>query len=474
MIRKVIISIFVSLFCVININAQLSKAKEYYKKGNYESALPLFKKEYKKNNKNKKNGSINHWIGVCLYKLGKYDESIQYFEYAMSRKVIESPHYIAKIYSNKYQFDDALKMYDVYQNMLIESNKKIAKGVREEIRYAKLAKSMLDHVEDIVVLDSISVEKNKFFEYYMLSSETGNFVAQYDLPVSIEHATLGFKDQSNSRLLWAMPDENGKMKLCESVKLIDGNWDKPKFIGKKILGNENQNYPFLMQDGVTLYFASNDENSLGGYDIYFTRKDEETGEFLKSQNIGMPYNSSSNDYLLVLDDVTGLGWWATERNNIEGKVTIYVFKRNIIRKNHRIDEINLTRFAKMCDYKSTWRNNDYQSEVDKINTMRNLIEDYNLQKDFIFIIKKGLVYHSFIDFKSKDAVQEMKQLLTFYKDREQLKLRLNDLRLKWTKSSAMENFDKEILDVENELNKLNEIIFKTENWVRKEEQRLLK
>lgn len=36
-------------------------------------------------------------------------------------------------------------------------------------------------------------------------------------------------------------------------------------------------YPFLMQDGQTLYFAYTGPGTLGGYDLYVTRYDRTSG-----------------------------------------------------------------------------------------------------------------------------------------------------------------------------------------------------
>lgn len=468
--KKFITLILLLIFCVTKIDAQLSKAKEFYKDEDYASALPLFMKEYKKN---KKNGSVNYWIGVCLYKLGNEDESIKYFEYAMSRRVIDAPYYLGKIYSKRYEFDNALKMYGEYQSIMIDNKKEISDEIKYEIQYARNAKSMLDHVEDIVVFDSISVDKDEFFHNYKISPETGYILSQSELPPSLEQSIIGFRDQSDSRIILASPDDNGKIRLCESVKLIDGSWDTPKFIDTKISNNGDLNFPFLMQDGMTMYYASNNESTLGGYDIFFTRKDEETGEFLKGQNLGMPYNSAANDYMLVLDDVTGLGWWATERNNIEGKVTIYVFKRNEIRKNHRIDEVNLPKFARMSDYKLTWGDEDYQYMVDNIQNIKIDVNKRKYESDFMFVIKKGLIYDSLIDFKSKDAVREMKQLCILYQERDELKSTLKSLRSDYIKNAENQSIKEDIIVKEKELKKLLEVIFKTENWVRAEEQKLL-
>ncbi len=65
-----------------------------------------------------------------------------------------------------------------------------------------------------------------------------------------------------------------------------------------------QQLPFFMSDGVTLYYANDGDESIGGYDIFISRKGEDG--FLQPQNIGMPYNSPYDDYMLAIDEVTVL------------------------------------------------------------------------------------------------------------------------------------------------------------------------
>lgn len=43
-----------------------------------------------------------------------------------------------------------------------------------------------------------------------------------------------------------------------------------------------------MADGVTLYYASDGEGSLGGYDIFVTRYDSESSSYLRPDNIECP------------------------------------------------------------------------------------------------------------------------------------------------------------------------------------------
>ena len=84
------------------------------------------------------------------------------------------------------------------------------------------------------------------------------------------------------------------MQLYRSEHL-ENHWTKPQLL--KGINDDNQfpraNYPFMMGDGQTLYFAAEGGDGLGGYDIYVTRYDTEEDQFLHPVNIGMPFNSYS-------------------------------------------------------------------------------------------------------------------------------------------------------------------------------------
>ena len=45
-------------------------------------------------------------------------------------------------------------------------------------------------------------------------------------------------------------------------------------------------------------------------------------------NIGMPFNSPANDYLYVFDEMTHIGWFATDRFQHQDTVVVYEFVPN--------------------------------------------------------------------------------------------------------------------------------------------------
>ena len=221
---------------------------------------------------------------------------------------------------------------------------------------------------------------------YKIAPEAGTLnmtdVLPYEKP---QDTTEVFIPEFRNRMLWAMPDSTGTLRLTETYKLNSGKWDKYTFLTEDLNDNGNANYPFMMADGTTLYYACDGDNSIGGYDIYMSQKNFDTGEYLQPQNIGMPYNSPYDDYLLVIDEMTGAGWWATDRNRIPGKITIYIFIPNEIRQNYDVDNENIASLAAVKSIRDTWEPGaDYSSILEEI--AMNNEEKETEKKDFIFHI----------------------------------------------------------------------------------------
>ena len=165
-----------------------------------------------------------------------------------------------------------------------------------------------------------------------------------------------------------------------------------------------------MPDGMTLYFANNGENSLGGYDIFMTRRSDDG--YYQPQNVGMPYNSPDNDFLLAIDEASGLGWWATDRNHIPGKVTIYVFIPSQMRRNASPDDPNLAALAKLSDISLTRKpDTDYKALLEKRLPAENASSANKSKPRFALDMGNGKVYTALSDFRSERARSAMLEYL---------------------------------------------------------------
>jgi len=78
-----------------------------------------------------------------------------------------------------------------------------------------------------------------------------------------------------------------------------GTWSKAKSIGDVINTDGNDKSPVLHADSRTMYFASNGHLGAGGYDIFYS-KQEEDGGWTQPKNIGYPVNSPQDEHGLVV------------------------------------------------------------------------------------------------------------------------------------------------------------------------------
>ena len=124
----------------------------------------------------------------------------------------------------------------------------------------------------------------------------------------------------------------GTYDLNYSTRIDNDKWGPLTDMGEGINSAEDEIYPVLSEDGKRVYFSSKGLYGMGGYDIFVTRYDSDTGTYLKAENLGMPFSSTANDYLYAIDEANKLGYFVTDRRQPAGKVCIYVFIPNETRK----------------------------------------------------------------------------------------------------------------------------------------------
>ena len=117
--------------------------------------------------------------------------------------------------------------------------------------------------------------------------------------------------------------------------MVGSQWGEAKPV-KSVNGKfKNISFPFMSSDGQTLYFAGvSDDEGLGKRDIYMTKIEAGEGTFLNAENIGLPFNSPSDDFAYIVADADKLAWFASTRNQPEGKVCVYTFVPTDTRQNY--------------------------------------------------------------------------------------------------------------------------------------------
>ena len=102
-----------------------------------------------------------------------------------------------------------------------------------------------------------------------------------------------------------------------------GNWGLPQNLGPTINTSGDEMFPFIHFDNTTLYFTSNGWKSIGGSDIYVSKKIGD--RFSAPVNLGFPINTIDNESGLVVDAAGKTAYFSSDRYGGEGGMDIYEF-----------------------------------------------------------------------------------------------------------------------------------------------------
>lgn len=464
------------IFCLLPtvFSAQtLEQAKALYQKGEYAKAKPVFLK-YLKGNPN--NSSYNHWYGVCCYETGEKKEAEKYLLKGAEKKVQESYRYLGQLYFEEYRFDESATNYENYVNLLIKK-KEPAEKYEKLLTTAKLAARMLKGVEEVTFIDSIVVNKRDFLKAYKISEESG-VIATYNEYFGTKENNPGtiYQTQLDNKLYFG-DKKSRQINLYSQNKQIN-DWGKASLL-PGISTEANSNYPYVLSDGITLYYASEGEGSIGGYDIFVTRYHSDTDNYLTPDNVGMPFNSPYNDYMYVIDEYSNLGWFASDRHQPEEKVCIYIFIPNESKQIYNYEATDaaiIRRDAAIKSIKSTWKNMDAVKAARQRLTMVTYSQPEAKKKnDFDFVINNITVYHTSDEFTSAQAKALLKQWQQKKKDFETLNQSLDNKRKAYAESNKQKRgvMAPEIIDIEKRVEQMEEDLNNLEVNIRNEENKFL-
>ena len=307
----------------------IKNAAAAFDQENYGKAMPLYS-QLLANHPNDPN--YNYRFGVCmLFASSDKGKALPFLEEASKNPKCEVDvwFYLGRAYHLNYRFDEAIVAFNKYKTLAGEKKSEKLQ-VDNQIAMCKTGKKLLKAVTDITVLDKKELPRADFFRSYNLDGYSGQLLVKPDefktsLDRKKNETSIIYLSSEKNTLYYSSygEDESNGKDIYRIVRLPTGGWSKPYNVGYPINTEYDEDYPFLHPNGKVLYFSSKGHNSMGGYDIFRSELNEETGSWLKPTNLDFAINSPDDDIMFVPDMDEKTAWFASSRNSPQGQMMVY-------------------------------------------------------------------------------------------------------------------------------------------------------
>lgn len=276
---------------------------------------------------------------------------------------------------------------------------------RKKIPYINYIKTKLERAKKLInatdfyeVISCKIYDKTQIEKGIELPTSNGNIVLTFSIDSVSKQITPKSIHISGDdvKRVCAVSDSINNNKLEYQI-YVDNKW-----VGSNVSMQDigtNVSFPYLSNDGITVYFSKKDDAALGGYDLFMSRFDTDNSKFFSPSLMGMPYNSPENDYLMIYNQKQDITYLVTDRMLDNGLLSVIKLKQS--KKDNMLSDSDIDKlknYAILSDYKkySSDENPDYVSSN---------------EDECYFRVNSKILIRRLSDFKSSDARKCFKQSL---------------------------------------------------------------
>ncbi|MGB0915907.1 MAG: tetratricopeptide repeat protein, partial [Crocinitomicaceae bacterium] len=344
---------------------------------------------------NPTSADYNFRYGACLLSNSyKKQDAIRYLNFAVKDGAIDPRafYFHGKALHLNYQFEDAKSSYKKYLSKRGKKDKRYS--VEREIEMCDNGKKLLAQFTDIIVSEKQEIDNQKFFRLYKNMQTIGG-----DILVSAEFQSKLDKKKGHIPIVHFPPqakaiyyssygdDESTGKDIYIRRRLPNGGWGNPQILPGVVNTNEDEDFPYMHPSGDFLYFSSKGHNSMGGYDVFFSRYNPNINAFGKPENVDFAISSPDDDLFYVVDSLHKNAYFASSRQSQNGKLHVYNVRvarvpiQEIIVMGDFLSEINPENKSMFVNVTS----NTNGAEVGKIKS--------NAKGKYSFVFPKGGKYN---------------------------------------------------------------------------------
>ena len=218
------------------------------------------------------------------------------------------------------RFQEAISAYMAVPGSRMDDEMRAAQERR--VAASQNGLNMMDFCADPHVVARQRFSRKDFFLYYPLKPQSWHPSPN---PLdSLEGFPL-YLPKGDDQVYYSAADRAGTRSLFVTEDL-DSLWRAPRLLSEPLTSTGSEIFPMLSPDGKTLYFASDGLFGMGGYDLYSSTWDDAAGSWGEPVNLGFPYSSPADDFLLMDTEDGAYTLFASNRDCSPDSVYIYVLE----------------------------------------------------------------------------------------------------------------------------------------------------
>ncbi|MDK2978159.1 MAG: hypothetical protein PWP52_873 [Bacteroidales bacterium] len=333
--------------------------------GTYPKALEHYLRAYKYNSECAK---LNYKIGVCYLSTNEFYKATDFLEksYLKDENVTDDIHFMmGRAYHLNLNFDQAIDNYKAYYSSFsVEELEHLEVNIDKYIKECKYGKELVNNPVRVIINNLGSrvnseyddynpvlhpsqdllyftsrreTDKNKrldidnkFIENVFFSDQAGELwrkpkLLENKLESKNNESVLLFSNDGNEIYLYNGKKNGGEILISE---LKNDKWKSPKTLKGKVSSKYKETTIALSPDETEMIFVSNQEGTIGGMDLFYSKLDEK-GKWAEPINLGAAINTPYDEEGVYWHPKEDKVYFSSKGHNSMGGFDVFVMERDV-------------------------------------------------------------------------------------------------------------------------------------------------